>query len=242
MTRDLLQRNRTRRAASSFGEVLGVVSYLGMFLLTIWGIGWSFYRHSPGDGIASVVVWPYAWYRRVAAIWEEPKWKEDYDVRTEQLALVIENAVNPDASYQIQSRGYVRDLKSWLKSMPRIERDRLREAARNYALAMNAYCELYVSGIAAGSDNPRVDLDPAVQQRVDGFKAVKGLLNGWERVVRDAANLKNLSTADQDSENDLRDSSSLTVGERAIAQNRLRAYLDTMQMKMENIINELFSE
>jgi len=178
----------------------------------------------------------------VAAIWDKHEWKEDYDVRTEQLALVIENAVNPDASYQIQSREYVRDLKRWVKSMPRIERDRLREAARNYELAMNAYCERYFSAILAGSDNLRADLDPTVQQRVEGFKGVEGFSSGWRRFVQDAAKLKNLSGANQGNENDLRDNSSLTVGERAIAQNRLRTYLDGMETKMENTVNDLFSE
>lgn len=95
---------RPCRSGSALTEALGSLWGFIFLGLTLWGIVWSFYRHGPGDGIAAVVIPPYAWYRGIAAIWEKPAWKDDYDVKTEQLALVIENAVNTDPSYQIQSR------------------------------------------------------------------------------------------------------------------------------------------
>jgi hypothetical protein len=68
---------RLRLCGSTFGDVLGVLWYVLFAGLTIWGIGWSFYRHGPVDGAVALFMPPYAWYRGVAAIWEEPTWKRD---------------------------------------------------------------------------------------------------------------------------------------------------------------------
>ena len=232
--------NRTTYGGA-ISEALGGIFYFAFFLLTIWGIGWSFYRYGPLHGTIAFTVWPYAWYRGVAAIWDKPKWREDYDVRTEQMALVIENAVNSDPTYQIQSREYIKDLKEWVKSLPLSERDRVREASRNYALAAGGYIQRFFSELMEGNDNPQPDLNAAVQQRVEKFKSIAGFNNRWQRFVQDSTPaLKDL--AKDDSDNGLRSrSSSMTVSERAIAENRLHTYLDTMAAKMESVIDELFS-
>jgi hypothetical protein len=227
------------RFGGAISDALGGIFYFAFFLLTIWGIGWSFYRYGALHGAIAFTVWPYAWYRGVAAIWDSPKWKEDYDMRTEQVALVVENAVNNDPAYQIQSREYIKDLKQWIKSLPPTERNRLHEATRNYALAAGTYIQRYFSGVIEGKDNPQVDLDPAVQQRVEKFKSISGLTNRWQRFVQDSATgLQDL--AKQSNDNDARNN--LTVGDRAIAQNRLHTYLDAMTAKMESVINELFPD
>ena len=224
----------------AIGDALGGIFYFAFFLLTIWGIGWSFYRHGPLHGTIAFTVWPYAWYRGVAAIWEKPKWREDYDVRTEQVALVIENAVNNDPTYQIQSRDYIKDLKGWIKSLPTGERDRVREASRNYALAIGAYIQRYFSELMEGKDNPQPDLDATVQQRVEKFKSINGFANRWKQFVQESAPaLKNL--AKEDSDGGFRNMSSLTVGDRAVMENRMHTSLDTMAAKMEGVIDELFS-
>jgi hypothetical protein len=222
-------------------DVCGAIFYIALFLLTIWGIAWSFYRHGPIHGTVAFTVWPYAWYRGVAAIWDKPRWKEDYDVRIEQLAVIIENAQNNDPTYQIQSREYIKDLKEWIKSLPANERDRVREASRNYVLAVGGYIQRYFSGIMEGQDNPHPELDPTVQQRVEKFKPIIGFANRWKRFLQDSVPaLKNL--ANQDSDNDHHDRSSMTVGDRAIAENRLYTYVDTMATKMEGVIDDLFSK
>ena len=235
-----MKRFNRRRSGGAISESLGGIVYIGFLLLTLWGIVWSFYRHGVIDGGIAIIAPPYAWYRGVAAIWDKPRWKEDYDVRTEQLALVIENSVNNDAAYQIQAREYIRDLKEWIKSLPPSERNRLHEASRNYALALGTYLQRYLSTIAEGKDNPQADLDATVQQRVERFKSITGFTNRWNRFVQEATLSKDL--VNKDSDNETRNSSSLTVGERAIAQNRLHTVLDAMAAKMESVINELFPE
>jgi hypothetical protein len=228
-------------SGESISEIFGTIIQFGFVLLTLWGIGWSFYRHGAVHGVAAVLVPPYAWYRGVASVWDKPRWKEDFEVRTEQLALVIENAVNSDPTYQVQSREYIRDLKEWAKSLPASERSRVHEASRNYALAMGTYIQRYLSDIMAGKPNPQPELDATVQQRVERFRSVAGFANRWQEFVRDSSiGLK--SVADEASDNGVRDSSSLTVADRAIAQNRMHTYLDGMTAKMEGLINDVFPE
>jgi hypothetical protein len=156
------------------------------------------------------------------------------------LALVIENAVNNDPSYQIQSRDYIKGLKEWIKTLPPGERDRVREASRNYALALGAYIQRFFSELMEGNDNPQPGLDATVQQRVEKFKSIAGFANRWQRFVQESTPaLKDL--AKDDSDNGLRNMSSLTVGDRAIVENRMHTSLDTMAAKMESVIDELFS-
>jgi hypothetical protein len=229
---------RPCRRGSALTEALGSLWGFLFYGLTIWGIVWSFYRHGPGDGIAAVLFPPYAWYRGVAVIWEKPAWKDDYDVKTEQLALVIENSASTDPSYQIQSRDYVQYLKKWIKQLPSSERERLHNACLNYSSAMRDYVERFFDAMMEGSDTSHVDLDPAVEQRVERFKSINGFATGWRRFVQDARAVKDLPHENND--NDSRDGS-LTVADRAIAKNRVTTYLDGMSRKMESTIDELFS-
>jgi hypothetical protein len=230
---------RTLRGSVA-SDILGSLWYIGFTAFTLWGIGWSFYRHGPGDGVVAILMPPYAWYRGVAAIWDQPKWKEDYGVRTEQLALVIENAVNNDPSYQIQSRDFIKELKSWLKSVPGAKRAELREASRNYGVAIGDYCQRYFTAMISGGDVSLVALDPGVQERVDRFKSISGFAKGWSRFVKDSAALKDLGPSGDTS--DLREGgSSMSVADRAVVQNKLHTYLDAMAGKMERTIDDLFS-
>src|SRR5438128_2458760 len=64
-----------RRPAA--GAIVSSLIYFAFAVNWIWGIGWTFYRHGSSDGFVALCVPPYAWYRGVAAIWDEPKWKKD---------------------------------------------------------------------------------------------------------------------------------------------------------------------
>jgi len=73
------------------------------------------------------------------------------------------------------------------------------------------------------------------------------LPRGWQRFVQNAASLRDvLATSEAgeagESDGDVRNATSLTVGDRAIMQNRLRTNLDRMNSKMENTIDDLFSQ
>ena len=233
-------KHRHDLAGSTFSDILGGFWAFLFYGLTLWGIIWSFYRHGPGDGLAAVFVPPYAWYRGVAALWEKPKWTDDFDVKTEQIGLVIENAVNQDASYQIQSREYVHDLHTWIKSLPAKQREQLHDASRNYGSAMRDYVDKFLSTMIAGGEDPPVAAELAARERVERFKSIKGFRAGWDRFVQAAGTLRDVPLA-ENAEDDVNKSGMVTAGQRAIAENRMHTYLDGMSRKMESIVEELFS-
>ncbi len=141
----------------------------------------------------------------------------------------------------------ITELRNWIRALPLVERDRLQEASRNYGLAMSSYCDRYVSALIEGEKVPRPELDPSVEQRIERFKSIGGFAKGWQRFVQNAASLRDvLATSEAgeagESDGDVRNGTSLTVGDRAIMQNRLRTNLDRMDSKMENTIDDLFSQ
>jgi hypothetical protein len=130
-------------------------------------------------------------------------------------------------------------LKQWIKQLPVFERERLQNASRNYSLAMHDYVGRFFDAMIGQSDISHVDLDPAIEERVERFKSINGFASGWRRFVQDARAVKELPHENDD--NDSKDGGSFTVADRAIAKNRVTTYLDGMTRKMENTIDELFS-
>jgi hypothetical protein len=232
------QPNRFHASGSAVSDVLGGIAYAALGLLTVWGIGWSFYRDGPGAAAVAFFMPPYAWYRGVAAAWDKPRWMEDYNARTEQIGILIENAVNRDPSYQLQSRDFVRDLRGWLQTLPRTQHEQLKEASRNYANTIAEFVHAYLSARLAGTTNPHPELEPRIQERIEKFKGVTGLAARWGQFVQDTGTLKDVIPAEEDSlrtgqiEPDPRDL--------AVTQNRLRNAIDEMSAKMERTVDELF--
>jgi hypothetical protein len=237
MSRSVTQRLRGFASTEVVNGILGCCAAL----LTLWGIGWSFYRHGPVHGIAAVLIPPYGLYRGVASVWEKPRWKEDYDIRTEQIGMVITNAANSDASYQIQSRDFIHDLHTWVRGLPTAEHERLHEASQSYAQAVADYTRLYGSAIAEGAAKTHPETEPVVQARLDRFKSIGGLWKAWNRLLEDAAAINwDTPTTEQQGTVDVADETTPTTSTEF--ESRVRKYVDAATIKMERTIDELFSQ
>jgi len=120
----------------------------------IWGIAYTFYRQGAWDGGLALTVPPYAWYKGVASIWEEPKWAENWAVRTENLGILLHSAsANASPSEQMKLTESKAKARKWIAALPSGERQHLLSAA-------TAYC--------AGMNQIRLNLVE------DNFKAIKG--------------------------------------------------------------------
>lgn len=166
--------------------ILGAIFQILFIALTVWGIFWSFYRHGVGNGIVSVMIPPYAWYRGVASILEKPQWKEDYDKRTAQMAVIIENSINNDPQWQIDSKEYDEVIKDWLKHVPAAERQKLKSSANNLGIALVEYTRSYCLALLNKQTPPKPEDIPTIQMNVNNFSEIQGFKLAWGKMVEDA--------------------------------------------------------
>ncbi len=239
---------KARNSGSTVSELVGSLFGLGLVLLFFWGIGWSFYRHGAGHGVAAVFLPPYAWYRGVAALSDEPKWKEKYDVRTEQIAILVIYSLNSDPDWQMSSRDYVQSIKKWLKQVPEPERHKIKDASREFGAAMTDFTQHYLLAMLDGDSQPHPENNPAIQARVARFSGVKGLSEEWRRLLQDTSTMTDLMGVLRrgDTPKNLRllrlSSDDSTAADRTQIENRIRAVIQAMNTKVEQTVNDLFAQ
>ena len=212
------------------GELLGSVLGLGLVALYIWGVGWSFHRFGAGQATMAFMLPPYGVYRGIASAWDEPEWKDKYDVRTEQLAIAIEYSVSNSQSDRSKSLEENHLLRNWISQVPPDEKIKLREASRNYGSAIVGCSSAFATALL----NNRIDIHPCansdVQQRVAGFQNIPGFMSAWTKVVQTMeSDAKAASTAGREKEID------------PAASERLETWLRVMDAKMNGTISEIFS-
>jgi len=160
------------------GLVGGAIG-LFMVLLTIWGIGWSFYRHGPVHGIASVLLPPYAWYRGIAFLWDTPSWKEDWDEKTETIGAII--IMSTDKESGLSGIRYKNTARKWIDSLPKREKSDLRKAVDGFGDACTMYSRNLTQDMLLSS-RVRPITDPSVEAFVSKFSMDKGLMRAWGQI------------------------------------------------------------
>jgi len=201
-------------------------------LLTLWGIGWSFYRHGPVHGVASIFIPPYAWYRGVAAIWEPPKWKEQWDENTELIGALLLTVSDKDR--QIDAVKYKDQTRRWIAEIPRVERERLRSATNALGDAIRQWQRNFAEDMLYGQKVRPLN-DPTIVVFVERFKAIPGLLSAWKRLEAEEPALRaslqaSLDTATQDQR--------LEIGQRREA---VLATVEGNTRQINDLIDQLFS-
>lgn len=165
-----------------WASITGVIGYLLIALWIMWGIGWSFYRHGPVHGAASVVIPPYAMYRGVAAIWEEPEWKEDWNVNTEYLAMLIMASGNPDNDFATQSSmtSASHGLKNWITRLPDEEKTQLYHAILSLRDAWALTDEIFFSSMKNHFQIDSIEYG-LLLKKVSEFESIEGYRTAWDR-------------------------------------------------------------
>ena len=235
---------RRRKTGSALAECMNAMMAIVFAALTFWGIGWSFYRHGPLDGVIAVLVPPYAWYRGVAAIWEQPKWKKRYDSKTEQLAVIIGNSFNNDPDYKLQSRDYIHSLKTWISSLPSKERNKLFLASQGYGSAITTFLREYLTAMLNGDLSPHPEDAPSVQKDIAAFIEIKGFYTMWKELLGDSASLQELMSAirDRTAESSASGASHLSAEEREKVERAIDVLLRTMKARVDATIDDLFPQ
>lgn len=176
------------RPASLLAPLLGFV----FPAFWIWSIGWTFYRHDRGDGLLALTIPPYAWYRGLAAIWEEPKWKEHWAVRTENLGILLHSAgANPPPSEQMKITESKAKAKEWISALPNAERQRLLSAATAYCTGMNQVRRNLIEDNfkalkgRAANVSFRAPSDSSVTVSSAQLESYPGLMAAWRRMEQE---------------------------------------------------------
>jgi hypothetical protein len=127
---------------TSSGAKSNILSLLMM--ITIWvpyifGIGFSFYRFGNNDGILSIVIPPYAWYRGISYIWVEPKGKEKWEYHTGLMASLIATAPMENPLTDMERQRKLLYVQKWISGLPEQKRNALLNKATALGSAIEAY-------------------------------------------------------------------------------------------------------
>lgn len=149
--------------------------------IVLWGIFWSFYRHGIIHGAASVILPPYAVYRGIAVFWEEPKWKEEYDEKTNFISILILSSYEGRPLYksEFEMARYTDKMKKWISKLPRDEREDLKFAAEAFGAAVIAHSFEAAKYHRSKTEDKPVNAE-AVVRKVLRFNHLTGFKFVWD--------------------------------------------------------------
>lgn len=224
--------------------VLLLFLYVGIPVLMCFGIVRAFDRHGPGQGFLALALPPVAIYRGVEILWAEPEWKEKYDLRTDQMALLIVHSLSEDPEWQLASSEYKSKLKSWTATLPTEERKKLKRAANELVESFVEYIRNYLLAVKLDGDREAVETLPVVQQHVNEFSEVSSFVTAWNEVLRDMAFINSLhrTVESETSPDNMVILQDVSEGERIKLEGIFDIGLGLMQSKMQQTVNEIFGD
>ena len=165
--------------------ILGLAFYVVIFIPYFFGIGFSFYRFGSTDGIISIVAPPFAWYRGISYFWVEPKWKEDWDIKTGTLAFLILNTGSDDPRVELEFLQYEGSMKKWINKIPDEKRKSLQNESEALGMAFMAYQEEFMNYLINPADANQIWDSPSIQQHVSVFRNETGFMENWNKMKTD---------------------------------------------------------
>lgn len=170
---------KTEIIFNRFNIVLAVL----LVLLDLWGVVWSFHRYGVGRGLIAAFVPPYALYRGVAYLWDEPKWKDNWDEHIESVgSFVITYRIDKTSPEIIK---YKNNARKWIRSLSEDKQQKLRSDIENLR---NAYIQYYRNGMEdlLSCNDLRSITDSSIQLIVDRFIHEQRLKSVWNKIESQA--------------------------------------------------------
>lgn len=114
-----------------FGSLLGILIMIGGLYFEFFGIYHSFSKHGVKDGLISVFVPPYGWYRAIEYWWHNDyagiKWNERLSSDFQVIISIINAVEEKDPQIQAKISKAVNDISSQFKEYPEDKRKTLKE-------------------------------------------------------------------------------------------------------------------
>lgn len=129
--------------------------FAGILYLQFGGIYHSFKRHGLADGVATVCIPPWAWYRAVETFWHEAEWEEEYELNSKSIAIIIDAFAQQelDPSEKIKLEGAILTIKEWVEILPPGERDKLKKDCFTYIkISQETHYSIYKEIFAGNKD------------------------------------------------------------------------------------------
>lgn len=218
-----------------------IVSIIGIcvFVFHFWGIYYGFYRHGVADGVVTVFVPPYAWYRGASFFWEEPKWKANYYKYTQNIAILLEISYK---SNDIRRDDKLKDMEinteRWIDKLPKDKKQYIRNTANSYASAMINYNNnLYEQSKFGFNKNPLET--KSVQKHLKNFNKVKGFSKIWNKYKAQRENVYRLM---KDKIRNLDISNKVKFRNRIKRSEKINFLLNTTKKNLKQEIKTLFDD
>jgi hypothetical protein len=148
-------------------------------ILMIWGTFWTFSRHGRKEGEKAAENGVYAMYRGIAALWEGPKWKDDYDSQTDSIGLILSGWNDLTGESDGPKKVILEDIHKWLGSVPEKDRRELKDQTIELALAKVEYNLEHYYSICNRIPLEPVSQFPRIQERVNRFGKVPSFGIAW---------------------------------------------------------------
>jgi hypothetical protein len=145
---------RSERFQGVSGCLIGLLFMWGEFV----GIGMSFYRHGTTDGIVSILVPPWAWYRSFSFLWDTPKWVKEAGDSSGLLAVSILSLTKNDSNDDVLRARVLPELRHTFRALSHSDQSRYIELCD--ALISAAHT-LQMQAVTAISTDGTISVDQA---------------------------------------------------------------------------------
>jgi hypothetical protein len=121
-----------------------IILYFGFLFLTIFGIARGFHKGT-GNGVASILIPPYAWFCAVASAW-----KEEWPSQTTKLGMLLVMGRQQTPATQLELSEQLIFMQKWVKQLPTTKKGELKDCSEKLANIWSHYekevCDSLVSG------------------------------------------------------------------------------------------------
>ncbi len=176
--------NRNGKNSEWLGAILGLSLQALIYIPYVFGLGFTFYRFGSTQGIIAVVAPPFAWYRGISYFWVEPKWKDDWNMKTGTLAFLIMNTGSDDPRVTLEFRQYEGSINKWINKIPDEERQSLEAKSRAFGLAVFEYQKEMMHQLVEPSKTNIWEI-PSIREQVMIFSSDEGFMEIWDKMKSD---------------------------------------------------------
>jgi len=177
--------NRNGKNSEWVGAALGLALQAIIFIPYFFGLGFTFYRFGSSQGIIAIVAPPFAWYRGISYFWVEPKWQEDWNMKSGTLAFLLMNTGSDDPRVTLEFRQYEGNIKKWISKIPNEERQSLEIKSKAFGIAVFEYQKEMMHQLIESSEPKDIWKTPSIQKQVMIFSSDEGFMEIWKKMKSD---------------------------------------------------------